>query len=285
MEIYLVGDENAINRKLQNEVYDKERVRIIHAPDVIDCHDKPTEAIRTKKDSSLYKCIELLKSEEGINAMVSTGSTGALLAGAVLKLGRIRGVKRPAFCPLVPTVTGGSVALCDSGANLECDELQLTQFAVMGNLYLKKAYGISKPRVALLNVGTEAEKGDEIRKAVYKNLENDPAINFAGNMESRDFITGNYDLVVCDGFSGNVLLKSTEGGCLELLKLLKKAIKTNLKNQNGRVTSEKTAEGHKKPYGLQQLRRRGAFGLQKDGRKRTRLKQGSLHIPLRGTSL
>ena len=172
MEIYLVGDENAINRKLQNEVYDKERVRIIHAPDVIDCHDKPTEAIRTKKDSSLYKCIELLKSEEGINAMVSTGSTGALLAGAVLKLGRIRGVKRPAFCPLVPTVTGGSVALCDSGANLECDELQLTQFAVMGNLYLKKAYGISKPRVALLNVGTEAEKGDEIRKAVYKNLEN-----------------------------------------------------------------------------------------------------------------
>lgn len=245
MEIYLVGDENAINRKLQNEVYDKERVRIIHAPDVIDCHDKPTEAIRTKKDSSLYKCIELLKSEEGINAMVSTGSTGALLAGAVLKLGRIRGVKRPAFCPLVPTVTGGSVALCDSGANLECDELQLTQFAVMGNLYLKKAYGISKPRVALLNVGTEEEKGDEIRKAVYKNLENDPAINFAGNMESRDFITGNYDLVVCDGFSGNVLLKSTEGGCLELLKLLKKAIKTNLKTKMGALLLKKQLKGIK----------------------------------------
>lgn len=239
MEIYLVGDETAINRVLQDKKYDKERVRIIHAPDVIDCHDKPTEAIRVKKDSSLYRCFELLKSEEGINAMVSTGSTGALLAGAVLKLGRIKGVKRPAFCPLLPTVTGDFVAMCDSGANLEPDELQLTQFGVMANLYLKKAYGIKHPRVALLNVGTEEEKGDEIRKAVYRNLKNDPEVNFVGNMESRDFISGKYDLVVCDGFSGNVLLKSTEGGCLELLKLLKKALTKNFKNKMGALLIKK----------------------------------------------
>lgn len=239
MEIYLVGDETAINRVLQDKKYDTERVRIIHAPDVIDCHDKPTEAIRVKKDSSLYKCFELLKSEEGINAMVSTGSTGALLAGAVLKLGRIKGVKRPAFCPLLPTVTGDFVAMCDSGANLEPDELQLTQFGVMANLYLKKAYRIKHPRVALLNVGTEEEKGDEIRKAVYRNLKNDPEVNFVGNMESRDFISGKYDLVVCDGFSGNVLLKSTEGGCLELLKLLKKALTKNFKNKMGALLIKK----------------------------------------------
>lgn len=239
MEIYLVGDETAINRVLQDKKYDEERVKIVHAPDVIDCHDKPTEAIRVKKDSSLYKCLELLKSEEGVNAMVSTGSTGALLAGAVLKLGRIKGVKRPAFCPLLPTVTGDFVAMCDSGANLEPDELQLTQFGVMANLYLKKAYGIKHPRVALLNVGTEEEKGDEIRKAVYRNLKNDPEINFVGNMESRDFISGKYDLVVCDGFSGNVLLKSTEGSCLELLKLLKKALTKNFKNKMGALLIKK----------------------------------------------
>lgn len=238
-EFFFVGDELAINRVLQDKRYDKERVKIIHAPDVIDCHDKPTEAIRTKKDSSLCKCIELLKSEEGINAMVSTGSTGALLAAAVLKLGRISGVKRPAFCPLVPTVKGGFVAMCDSGANLDPNELQLTQFGVMGNLYLKKAYGIKNPRVALLNVGTEEEKGDEMRKAVYRNLKDNPSVNFVGNMESRDFISGKYDLVVCDGFSGNVLLKSTEGGCLELLKLLKSALTKNLKNKMGALLLKK----------------------------------------------
>lgn len=245
LEIYLVGDETAINQKLQNKKYDKERVKIVHAPDVIDCHDKPTEAIRRKTDSSMVKCIELLKSEQGVNAMVSTGSTGALLAGAVLKIGRIPGVKRPAFCPLVPTVTGDFVALCDSGANIECDETQLTQFAVMGNLYLKKAYGIKSPRVVLLNVGTEEEKGDELRKTVYQNLKNDPEINFVGNMESRDFISGKYDLIVCDGFSGNVLLKATEGGCLELLKLLKKTIKKNLKTKMGALLMKKELTGIK----------------------------------------
>ena len=240
LEIYLVGDETAINQKLQNKKYDKERVKIVHAPDVIDCHDKPTEAIRRKTDSSMVKCIELLKSEQGVDAMVSTGS-----AGAVLKIGRIPGVKRPAFCPLVPTVTGDFVALCDSGANIECDETQLTQFAVMGNLYLKKAYGIKSPRVVLLNVGTEEEKGDELRKTVYQNLKNDPEINFVGNMESRDFISGKYDLIVCDGFSGNVLLKATEGGCLELLKLLKKVIKKNLKTKMGALLMKKELTGIK----------------------------------------
>ncbi len=239
LQIYLVGDEKTIEQKLQSKTYDKTRVTIVHAPDVIDCHDKPTEAIRTKKDSSLCKCIELLKSDEDINAMVSTGSTGALLAGAVLKIGRIRGVKRPAFCPLLPTVKGGFVAMCDSGANIEADELQLTQFGIMGNLYLQKAHNVKNPRVALLNVGTEEEKGDELRKTVYQNLKNNPSINFVGNMESRDFISGNYDLVVCDGFSGNVLLKSTEGGCYELLKLIKKAIKTNLKTKMGALLLKK----------------------------------------------
>lgn len=233
LTIYLVGDERVIQEKLTGKNYDKTRVHIINAPDVISCHDKPTEAIRTKKESSLYKCFELLKNEEDINALVSTGSTGALLAGAVMKTGRIPGVKRPAFCPLLPTVQGGRVAICDSGANMECTELELVQFALMGSLYMQKAYGIESPRVALLNVGTEEEKGDEMRKAVYNTLKATPTVNFVGNMESRDLISGSYDLVVCDGFSGNVLLKSTEGSCMELLKLLKGSLMKNFKTKMG----------------------------------------------------
>lgn len=245
LELTLVGDSLTINQKLQNKKYDRERLKIVHAPGVIDCHDKPSDALRQKPDSSLAKCFELLKSEEGINAFVSTGSTGAILAGAVLKIGRISGVKRPCFCPLVPNVKGGFVALADSGANVNCDELQLTQFAIMGNLYLKKAYGVDNPRVALLNIGTEEEKGDELRKAVYQNLKNNKNINFVGNMESRDFISGKYDLVVADGFSGNVLLKSTEGGCLELLKLLKGALTKNFKTKMGALLLKKEVYGIK----------------------------------------
>ena len=187
----------------------------------------------------MYRAFELLKSEENCNALVCTGSTGALLAGAVLKIGRIRGVKRPAFCPILPTMNRGIVGVCDSGANVDCDALQLTQFAVMGSLYLEKAYGVKSPRVALLNVGTEEEKGDMLRKEVYKILSETPSLNFVGNMESRDLLKGKYDLVVCDGFAGNVLIKSTEGACLEMLKLLKTTLTSSFKNKIGAALLKK----------------------------------------------
>jgi len=244
--IYLVGDENVINEKLKNYSFDSERVKVIHAPDTITCNDKPTDAIRLKKESSLYKCIELLKSDENVNALVSRGSTGAILAGSVLKIGRIKGVKRPAFCPIIPTMNGGIVGICDSGANEDCDSEQLTQFAIMGNLYMQKAFNIEKPRVALLNVGVEEEKGDLLRKEVYQNLKANDTLNFVGNMESRDLLKGNYDLVVCDGFSGNVLLKTTEGSCLELLKLLKSAFTKNLKTKMGALLVKKEIYSIKK---------------------------------------
>ncbi|MCQ2387196.1 MAG: phosphate acyltransferase PlsX, partial [Clostridia bacterium] len=243
--LYLVGDENVIKEKLSSFTYNKEQIEIVHAPEVIGCNDKPTEAIRTKKDSSLVKCIELLKSSDEINAMVSVGSTGAVLAGAVLKIGRIKGVKRPALCPLVPTVTNGFVGICDSGANTDCDSEQLVQFAKMGNLYMQKAFGVEKPRVALLNIGTEEEKGDLLRKEVYGKLKELPEINFVGNMESRDLLQGKYDLVVCDGFSGNVLLKSTEGTGLEMLKLIKGAFMKNVKTKIGALLLKKEVYGIK----------------------------------------
>ena len=239
LQVILVGHEDKINALLKDNAFESERLKVVHAPDEITCNDKPTEAIRHKTESSLYRAIEILKTEEGADALVSIGSTGALLAGAVLKIGRIKGVKRPAFCPIMPTMAGGVVGICDSGANVDCDSLQLYQFAVMGSLYFKKALGVENPRVALLNVGVEEEKGDALRKEVYAMLKNAENLNFVGNMESRDLLKGDYDIVVCDGFSGNVLLKSTEGACLEMLKMLKRTFTKNFKNKMGALLLKK----------------------------------------------
>lgn len=239
LEIILAGDENLLNDELKKYSYDKNRLTILHAPDVITCHDKPTEAVKKKKESSMVKSIEMLRTDESIGAFVTTGSTGALLASAVLRLGRIPGVKRPAFCPILPTMNRKIVAICDSGANTDCDPFYLQQFAIMGNLYLQKTYGLESPKVALLNVGTEEEKGDMLRKEAYQLIKETPNLNFVGNMESRDLLSGNYDLVVCDGFSGNVLLKATEGTAIEILQLLKRTLKKNLKTKLGAFVIKK----------------------------------------------
>lgn len=245
LSIVLTGDEELLKEELAKYTYDKKRLDIVHAPEVISCEDKPTEAIKQKKESSLVKAYDLLRHEEDIRGLVSLGSTGAVLVGSVLKVGRIKGVKRPAFCPILPTMNGKIVGICDSGANVDCDPLNLEQFAVMGSLYMQKAYGIEKPKVALLNIGVEETKGDMLRKETYELLKNNPSINFVGNMESRDLLTGAYDLVVCDGFSGNVLLKSTEGTAMELMKLIKNVMTANLKNKVGAVLLKKDIMGIK----------------------------------------
>ena len=172
----------------------------------------------------MMAAVNLLRKDDTVSGMVSTGSTGALVTAAVLRIGRLRNVIRPSFCPILPTMAGGIVGVCDSGANVDITPEQLQQYAVFGSIYLKTVYNIENPRVAMLNIGTEAGKGDELRKQAYSLLENTPEVNFVGNMESRDLLTGNYDLVVCDGFSGNVLVKTTEGTAIELLKKLKKEI-------------------------------------------------------------
>ena len=222
--ILLTGDEAILQKELEGKTYDKSRLEIVHAPEVIGCDEKPTDVVRLKRNSSMMKGIILLRDRDDIAALVSTGSTGALVTGALVRLGRIPGVIRPAFCPLLPTMDGGIVGVCDSGANVEITAAHLRQFAIMASLYLENVYGVSKPRVALLNVGKEAEKGDEIRQEAYKLLQDTPSVNFVGNMESRDLLSGSYDVVVADGFSGNVLVKTTEGTALELLKKLKKEI-------------------------------------------------------------
>ena len=238
LSLVLVGDEKAINAELDSlaapgggdkdakSASVRERVEIVHAPDVITGEDKPTDAIRLKPDSSMIRAIRILREEPDVAALVSIGATGALVASATLRIGRIRGIRRPAFCPIMPTVKGGIVGVCDSGANVDVIPEQLREFALMGSAYLECVYGVERPRVALLNIGTESEKGDELRRRAYALLSETPEVNFVGNMESRDLLTGKYDLVVCDGFAGNVLVKTTEGTALELLRMMKGRIKS-----------------------------------------------------------
>lgn len=224
LSLILTGDENIIKSELKKLDHDANRIEIVHAPDVITGEDKPTDAIRLKRESSMVKAIAMLRKEPDISGVVSTGATGALIAAATLRIGRIRGIRRPAFCPILPTMDGGMVGICDSGANVDITPEMLLHQAILGSAYLKNVYGVKSPRVALLNIGVESEKGDDLRKTAYPMLAQCKCINFVGNMESRDLLSGKYDLVVCDGFSGNVLVKSTEGTALELLKKLKKDI-------------------------------------------------------------
>ncbi len=230
LELVLAGDEEAIKKELEKHNVSagaRAKIEILHAPDVITGEDRPTDAIRLKRDSSMMKSIRLLREDPSVSGIVSLGATGSLVAAATLRIGRLPGVRRPCFCPILPTMSGGIVGVSDSGANVDCTPIQLVQFAVMGSAYMKNVYGIDNPRVSLLNIGTESEKGDDLRRTVYKALTGlaaENVINFTGNMESRDLISGRHDLVVCDGFSGNVLIKTTEGTALQLLKKIKKDI-------------------------------------------------------------
>ncbi len=227
LSVALTGNEERIRELLKNKSYDSGRLEIYHAPDVIGCDEKPTDAIRLKKDSSLMRGIRLLREDMEVGGLVSTGSTGALVAAATLKIGRLRNVIRPAFCPVLPTMNGGLCGVCDSGASVDVGPDYLMQFAIMGSLYMEYMFDVRNPRVALLNIGVEEEKGDDLRKRAYALLRRARGINVIGNIEARDVLAGAADLVVCDGFSGNVLLKATEGACLEMLKKLKTDISSN----------------------------------------------------------
>ena len=239
LSVIFTGDEETIRRILRENGAEEEGIEIVHAPGVITGGDKPTDAIRLKKDSSMIRAIRILREDPEVAALISTGATGALVAAATLRIGRLRGVRRPAFCPLLPTMQGGIVGVCDSGANMDILPGQLREFAAMGSAYLETVYGVENPRVALLNVGVESEKGDDLHKEGYRLLAGAPGINFVGNMESRDLLSGKYDLVVSDGFSGNVLIKATEGTALELLKKVKKDIYSRKKYMFGALFMKK----------------------------------------------
>ena len=209
---------------------------MLNATEVIDCHEQPTLAIKKKKDSSLVRALELVAKKEA-DCIVSAGSTGALLTGATLIIRRIKGVKRPALAPLLPTKKGGWVMLIDCGANTDCKPSYLQQFGVMADAYTRQAMNLDQPRIALLNNGEEAEKGNELTKAAHQLLKAAP-IHFAGNCEARDILSGEIDALVCDGFVGNVVLKYTEGLSDVIFSMLKSELKADKRSTFGALLAK-----------------------------------------------
>lgn len=225
LTVVLTGDEAKINEILAGR---NKRIEIVDAREVISNDEAPTVAIRQKKDSSLVRAFDFLKENDDVVGLISAGSTGAVLTGAILKIGRIKGISRPALCPILPTIQDGkSVMICDCGANVDCKTEHLLHFAIMASAYNSVMNGIENPKIALLNNGAEAHKGNELTKATYPLLKNLP-INFVGNVEARDVLSGEVDVIVADGFAGNVLLKSVEGVASGMSKLIKKEAKKNV---------------------------------------------------------
>lgn len=219
IEILLTGKKEELTA-LAGE---RDRLVIRDAREVIGCEEVPTVAVRTKKDSSLVVALDAVKDGEA-DGLVSAGSTGAVLIGATLKIGRVKGVERPALAPALPTIKGGNVILCDCGANVDCRPTYLVGFARMAVAYQKGVFGLENPRVGLLNNGAEETKGNAFSVECHGLLKNAEGINFVGNVEARDILSGEVDVVVADGFDGNVALKSAEGTANAVFSLLKQGI-------------------------------------------------------------
>ncbi len=240
--ITLVGrGEEILNVLRKNNIANlPEGLEIANADEIVDMHDDPAQVIRKKKDSSMVVGLRMLFEEQG-DAFVSAGSTGALLSGATLVVKRVKGVRRAAMGPAMPNKAGGKTVILDCGANAECTPEFLLQFGLMGSLHAKKSLGIENPKVGLLNIGTEDSKGTPLQKEAYALLQaaSDRGIlNFVGNVEARDVPLGAVDVVVCDGFSGNVLLKSIEGTAMFMGSLMKRMFKKNILTMIGYLFSK-----------------------------------------------
>ncbi|MBS4804427.1 MAG: phosphate acyltransferase PlsX [Clostridium sp.] len=222
IEYYITGPKEQIEEELKNYNYDKTLVNIIDAREIISPNEHPVMALKKKKDSSIYKALKLVKDKE-CDAVISGGSTGAFLAGCTLVVGRIKGIERPALAPIMPG-KNGSFMIVDAGANVDSKPNYLVQFAKMGKVYYQGVIGNENPSVGLVNIGAEEEKGNELTKATYKLLKEENNLNFVGNVEPRDTSKGDVNVLVCDGFVGNTLLKMYEGVASTLLSMIKEEI-------------------------------------------------------------
>lgn len=222
IEYYITGPKEQIEEELKNYNYDKTLVNIIDAREIISPNEHPVMALKKKKDSSIYKALKLVKDKE-CDAVISGGSTGAFLAGCTLVVGRIKGIERPALAPIMPG-KNGSFMIVDAGANVDSKPNYLVQFAKMGKVYYQGVIGNENPSVGLVNIGAEEEKGNELTKATYKLLKVENNLNFVGNVEPRDTSKGDVNVLVCDGFVGNTLLKMYEGVASTLLSMIKEEI-------------------------------------------------------------
>ena len=236
-DIILVGRGQEILEVLKKNGLDTlpEGVEIAHADDVVDMHDDPATVIHKRKNSSMIIGLKMLADGKG-DAFVSAGSTGALLTGATLLVKRVRGIRRAAMAPAMPTKAGTKVIICDCGANAECTPEFLLQFGLVASAYSKFTLGVENPRVGLLNIGSEDSKGTQLQKDAYallKDASDRGLLNFTGNVEARDVPLGAVDVVVCDGFSGNILIKSIEGTAMFMGSMLKRMFKKNLGSKLG----------------------------------------------------
>lgn len=255
LEIVLVGDREQILPHLTKE----ERISILHTTEVIGDEDDPVRAVRRKKQASLVLAATEVK-EGRADACISAGNTGALVVSGLFIVGRMKGIDRPALSPTLPTTTGDGLLLLDAGANVEVNVKNLVQYAIMGSIYCEKVRKIPNPRIGLLNVGTEEGKGNKVTKEAYQALQQAP-VNFVGNVEARDVLRGVVDVVVTDGFSGNIILKAIEGTALHVMQILKDTFMSSFKTKLVAGLMKKELQHLKKEFDYPEYGGAALFGL------------------------
>ncbi len=231
IKVFLVGQEAVVREELAKYTYPEDQIEVVDAPEVIETAEPPVMAIRKKKQSSIVIGMNMVKQEQA-DAFVSAGSSGAILVGGQVIVGRIKGVERPPLAPLLPTERGVSL-LIDCGANVDARPSHLVQFAQMGSIYMENVVGVKKPKVAIVNIGAEEEKGNALVKETFPLLKECPSINFVGSIEARDIPHGEADVIVCEAFVGNVILKLYEGTASALIGVVKQGMMTSLRSKIG----------------------------------------------------
>ena len=246
IKVLLVGKQDEIEKELQKYSYNKENIEVVNATEIIEMGEVPTKAIREKKDSSLVVAMKLVHDGQA-DAVVSAGSTGAILVGGQLVVGRIKGIKRPALAPFLPSKKGFSL-LIDCGANVDARPEHLVQFAQMGTVYFENVMGKKNPTVGIVNIGTEEEKGNQLVKETYPLLKECEGINFIGSVEDREIASGGADILVCEAFVGNVILKFFEGVALTFLGCIKEGLMSSLRTKLGALMVKPALKGLVKTF-------------------------------------
>lgn len=259
VKVFFVGQEDVVKKELAKYTYNAKQVEVVNATEVIETAEPPVMAIRKKKDSSIVKALTMVR--EGVcDAYVSAGSTGASLVGGQVIVGRLKGVERPALAPLIPTATGVSL-LIDCGANVDAKPSQLVQYAKIGSVYMENIMGIKNPKVGIVNNGAEEEKGNALVKETFPLLKNCPEINFVGSVEARDIPSGVVDVIVCEAFVGNVILKLYEGVGATLIKKVKEGMMTSLRSKIGALLVKPALKETLKSFDLEQYGGAPMLGL------------------------
>lgn len=257
--VCLTGQEDIIKKELEKYTYKKEQIEIVPASEVIETGEPPVNAIRKKKDSSIVVGMNLVKRGEA-DGFVSAGSSGAILVGGQVIVGRIKGVERPPLAPLIPTEKGFSL-LIDCGANVDARPSHLVQFAQMGSIYMEHVMGVKRPRVAIVNIGAEEEKGNALVKETFPLLKECPGINFIGSIEAREIPHGGADVIVCEAFVGNVILKLYEGVGATMISMLKKGMMSSLRSKIGALLIKPALKSTLKSFDVSQYGGAPLLGL------------------------